>query len=340
MRRTIFATLAVAGAVVVTATPAGAWDYPGHRVVGMIADIVLQRDHPVAYQRVSELLEQKFGPVVDKRTLGEVAVFPDCAKNEPQYCGRKASTEEVEYVLRNVVHKSFHFVNNPVQQKTYVAGTVGTVETDVVQMIDHTVIQLRGKTPYRKQDVKLTNTEALWLLAHLVGDIHQPLHIGQRYYDATCETPIDPSASTSAEAISTFGGNFIYLSNLPNTNLHYYWDGVAIANVMKEEGVTDEAAFAQKLAAAPPTNWETPGPLASWPESWVAEAIKYATEAHDKLTIKKKDLEPRQFPRPSVRCTWTTEVDAQYETWAKGVAREQLHKAGYRLAATLKAIFE
>ena len=90
--------------VVTLPTPASAWDYPGHRIVGAIADAVLQRDHPTAYARVSELLDQKFGAVLDKRTLSEVAVFPDCAKNEKEYCGRAPSPEEVDYVLRNVVH--------------------------------------------------------------------------------------------------------------------------------------------------------------------------------------------------------------------------------------------
>jgi hypothetical protein len=344
MRKTVFAAVLMAASMAAP-VPALAWDYPGHRIVGMIADIVLQRDYPAAHKRVSELLEQKFGTVIDKRDLGEVAVFPDCAKNELEYCGRKPSTEEIDYVLRNVVHKSFHFTNSPVQQKTYRAGGVGTLETDIVQMIDHTVTQLRGKEPYYKQDVKLTNTEAVWLLAHLLGDIHQPLHVGQRYYDSTCENVIDPNASATVEAISTFGGNFIRLTNGPIKNLHLYWDSVAVRNAMQEDGFTagvavDEERFAKKLADATPQGWQTPGPLESWPESWVAEGINLATDAHDKLSIKKSSLHTRQFPRPLVSCNWATTLDPQYENWAKGVARVQLHKAGYRLAATLKAIFD
>jgi hypothetical protein len=38
------------------AAPAGAWDFPGHRIVGAIADLVLLQHYPTAQQRVSELL--------------------------------------------------------------------------------------------------------------------------------------------------------------------------------------------------------------------------------------------------------------------------------------------
>jgi S1/P1 nuclease len=344
MRTIISATVFAAGVALVPVS-AAAWDYPGHRVVGMIADIVLQRDYPAAHSRVSELLDQKFGTVVDKRDLGEVAVFPDCAKNEAEYCGRKPSTEEIDYVLRNIVHKSFHFTNSPLQQKTYRAGGVGTLETDIVQMIDHTVTQLRGKQPYYKQDVKLNNTEAVWLLAHLVGDIHQPLHVGQIYYDSTCDNVIDPNASKTVEAISTFGGNLIKLPSGPIKNLHLYWDSIAVKKAMADDGFTagitaGEEGFAKKLANVTPQGWQTPGPVESWPESWVAEAMPLATDAHEKLTIKKSSQHTPQFPRPSVSCNWETTLNPEYETWAKGVARDRLHKAGYRLAATLKAIFD
>ena len=49
--------------------PAGAWDYSGHRIVGDIADIVLQRDHPDVHARVLAMLERRDGTAVEKRTL-------------------------------------------------------------------------------------------------------------------------------------------------------------------------------------------------------------------------------------------------------------------------------
>jgi hypothetical protein len=151
--------------------PATAWDYPGHRIVGAIADVVLTRDYPQTRDKVAALLTVKGSDGKDvARSLREVAVFADCAKNEPTYCKREATREEIDYVLRNLLHKSFHFTNSPLAQKTYLAGGVGTGETDVVQMIGYAIAKLQDKHP-RKHDVDLTKTEALWLLAHLIGDI-------------------------------------------------------------------------------------------------------------------------------------------------------------------------
>ena len=47
--------LAVLAALAVPA-PALAWDYPGHRMVGAIADLVLQKHDPEVYKKVQALL--------------------------------------------------------------------------------------------------------------------------------------------------------------------------------------------------------------------------------------------------------------------------------------------
>src|SRR4051794_33809041 len=61
--------------------PAFAWDYPGHRIVGAIADLVLQEHHPEVYREVQDRLAIKDASGNEvRRTLSQVAVFPDCAK--------------------------------------------------------------------------------------------------------------------------------------------------------------------------------------------------------------------------------------------------------------------
>jgi hypothetical protein len=77
MRSTIGAACFVVGTMI--AAPAWAWDFPGHRIVGAIADLILQQHDPTAHQRVSELLEKQNGGTIELRSLSQVAVFPDCA---------------------------------------------------------------------------------------------------------------------------------------------------------------------------------------------------------------------------------------------------------------------
>jgi len=354
MRNTMRAAFLAALAAIACPSSVGAWDYPGHRIVGAIADLVLQQHHPDAYKRVSDLLERKdsSGHVVEKRSLSQATVFPDCAKpgNLP-YCGRLPSEEEVQYARRNKDHSKFHYTDVPLQQRKYVAGSAGTDDIDVVQMIAYTVAQLRGNKPPAKKDVDLTDTEAVWLLAHLVGDIHQPLHVGAKYFDASCEKTVDPNVvgkppkfgigDTVAE---TRGGNLIALAapapTVPlATNLHYYWDGAAVVRAMQAAGyIGSEREFAKLLASAPPRGWETHGPPETRGVQWADEIMPLAIEAHERLQIRKATK-----PAPvsgALNCKWETTVNPSYDAWASQHVRTQLAKAGFRLAALLKAIFE
>jgi len=340
MRSAILMVL-LSAAAAASASPAAAWDYAGHRIVGQIADIVLQRDYPDAYARALALLEKKEGAAVEKRVLRDVAVFPDCAKDEPTFCGRRASPEEIEYVLRNNEHKTFHYTNSPFQQRAYLAGGVGTGETDVVQMINHVFEQLQGKRPYFKFCVKLEGAEPLWLLAHLVGDVHQPLHVGQAYFDTTCTRKNNPNASKAIEAVTTLGGNTVKLTGNEAPSLHIYWDSNTVAKAMQNEGL-DEQAFARKMAEAPPADWQSTGAPETWAEQWIAQTMPLTDEAYQ-IKIEHdptKDTKPLPFPTATIACGLKTTITPEYEAQSAKRAREQLHKAGYRLAAIVAAVFK
>jgi hypothetical protein len=352
MRGRVRAACLVAWAASTVPAPAAAWDFPGHRIVGAIADLVLQQHQPATQQRVSELLEKNDGGVVQKRSLSEVAVFPDCAKkNNVPFCGRPPSEEEKAYAERNPQHDKFHFADVPLQQPGYAPKTAGTDDTDVVQMIGYAVAQLRGKTQPAKPGVNLTDTEAVWLIAHLVGDIHQPLHVGAKYFDKTCQTSVDPNVGGTPPTFGigntsamTMGGNLILLvapppAVPPASNLHLYWDSTAVVRAMQAAGSAhSEQDFAKLLAAAPPAGWETTGSPETWAAQWASEIMPLAVEAHQRLTVRKGSKPP---PFSSTGgCTWETTLDPSYEDWTKAQARRQLAMAGFRLAALFKVIFE
>ena len=89
----------------------------------------------------------------------------------------------------------------PIQQSQYRPGTAGTRENDVVQIIKQAVNILRNRAP-NDGPATLTKRQALWVLAHLVGDIHQPLHVGAIYFDRDCEEVVDPTWWAQASRIS------------------------------------------------------------------------------------------------------------------------------------------
>jgi len=338
MRKTVFATLLLAAAMAAP-MPALAWDYVGHRIVGAVADAVLKQHHSAAYRRVNDLLDKKDadGFVVLDRRLSQVAVYPDCAKDEEEFCGRKPTAEEIAYVLRNLGHEGYHYTNSPLEEDAYKKNGVGATDTDLIQMINYTVLQLKRKNPF-KFGVKLSNTEALWLLAHLVGDVHQPLHVGQPYYDKTCQNRVNPNGLAVGDWVTTRGANSIKFESTfpaitPAPSLHIYWDAITIARAMHAKGYAgDEAGFARMLAMAPPTNWKMDGEPETWVEKWYSEGIPLARLAAPPANIAGK-LNDRG------ECEWTMKLDPAYETWAQDIATQQLAKAGFRLAALLAAIF-
>ena len=354
MRNAIRALLICVAAL--SPLPAGAWDYPGHRIVGAIADLVLSSHDPDVYNKVMKLLATKDASGNDvKRTLSQVAVFPDCAKPDNElYCGRPPSEEEKGYVRRNPHNGAYHYTDIPLGQSSYVAYSPGTEEDDVVQMIKFAVKQLRAKSAGDKpkmRDVSLTDAEALWLLAHLVGDIHQPLHVGAMFFDKeTCTTAVDPNTVPGgmANVASTTGGNDIKLVALapapavpPADNLHFFWDGAAVAKAMQADGLAgSEQEFARLLASEAPANWQSAGDPDTWAEQWAADIMPLARDAHDpaRLTIALK--ERKVSPAGKVTCTWNTQIKPEYSGWGKDRAREQLRKAGFRLAALIEAIFK
>ena len=121
MQNAILAALLGAGTLVAMTASASAWDYPGHRVVGAIADFVLSSRHPKAYAKVKEILLTKDADGNKLvRTLSQVAVFPDCAKtNNVPFCGRTPSEEEKSYVAHNAHNGDYHYTDVPVQQSKY-----------------------------------------------------------------------------------------------------------------------------------------------------------------------------------------------------------------------------
>ena len=350
MKNTIRATLFVACAA--APIPAFAWDYPGHRIVGAIADEVLSANEPDLYRKIvgtqrsaGILTTHDSDGNILQRSLRDVAVYPDCAKsgNVP-YCGRVPSKEEVAYTARNPENSSYHFTDVPVQQTKYVAGTPGTEKTDAVQMINYIVAQLRGKKP-QLDGVKLTDTEAVWLLAHLVGDIHQPLHVGAAYYDKeTCTRQVDPNtvAGGLSGVAPTNGGNFIALvanapapAAPPADNFHLYWDSVVVNRAMQEAGLSGaEGDFARLLASDAPPNWQTAGDAETWAAQWASESIPTADDAYNR-----SDITITGKLNAAGKCEWKAKLEPTYQAWAQGVAHEQLRKGGFRLAALLKAIF-
>src|SRR5215470_1630053 len=262
--------------------PAWSWGGDGHRIVGAVADQVLA-SHPTAKAKVDALL--------GSRSLSEASVFADCAKGFT-YCHRKLSDEERAYVAKNPDHHAYHYTDIPIQQPRYNAGTAGTARDDVVQVIRYAVQTLLGTAP-TDGPADLQPEEAVWVLAHLVGDIHQPLHVGAIYYDHECENIVDPNVAGAGQpnfgiggsVLATTGSNDLMISE--TKSLHNYWDDSVVIGAMRLRHIKAKAfdEFAADIVAHPPVGWQTSGDLNDWSTAWASEIMPVANDAIEEVDI-------------------------------------------------------
>lgn len=141
--------------------------------------------------------------------------------------------------------------------------------------------------------------QAYRFLVHFVADVHQPLHVGRR---------------------ADRGGNFVRVvaAGGLRTNLHRYWDGLALA-----EHLRTPERHAQRLIAA-----ATPDALRRWrngaPLQWASES---------------KDYRPVVYGFPLVARGQRAVLDDTYRDKAIEIINLRLTMAGVRLAGVLDEVF-
>jgi hypothetical protein len=341
----------------------------GHEIVGGVADKLIANTPTAA----------KVHALTDGITLEKASVMADEIKSwdkngpeDPKAFPHYVNHPRIDSQLRDFWHANppthdqnsstpshhwFHYTDVPVFRVTkYSAGNCGRNKWDVVHMISYCVDVLKGEVP-EQNPRKITKPVALILLAHYVGDIHQPLHVGAEYFDQSGRA-VDPDKTKSA--LADEGGNTLALRlhNGPaeamahhSLKLHAFWDNESVmANlpsfataVSKEERREEVEGAKGKLidefVAKQPTNWRLPPniPLKNYAEAWADEILPIAREAHERLQISNvhSQVEQDRVVAAGVAREKDTPDHLGYADWSAKVVREELHKAGWRLADLL-----
>ncbi len=203
------------------------WGATGHRVIGLIAE-----------RHLSKRAKRTIESILKKETLAEVSNFMDFIKSDNTY--RHMSP--------------WHYATIPDAQTYAEARTPD--EGDVIQTIDRLVAELKSKN-FTDYDEAF----ALKCLVHLIGDIHQPLHIGNG---------------------KDRGGNDIKLEYFrENSNLHRVWDS----------GIIDKQGYSYTEYA----NWidqATSSQLQAWNSlnvlDWANESRDLRSQCYNTLNEDKK----------------------------------------------------
>jgi hypothetical protein len=329
------AALVAAGLGLLVAGPSFAWGPEGHQLVGQVADGLLNAH---ARAQVKQILGYD---------LKTAATWPDCVRSVERSadgtfhynshtpyqkpCDGFMAPAEVarmeDYVRRNWstcsyepghgCHESYHFADIAVQRGAYSRHYFGSNDHDVVSAIDAAVAVLQDRpapAPFSIKDKK----EALFLLAHFVGDMHQPLHVGAVYLSPT-GTLVDPDKpGTDKVNSATHGGNLIELGG---KNLHSEWDetpakwsdtlrSTVIANGGKVTHFTGQVDVEAAL--------------------WASETVATSKKAFDGLTF--SGASPGKWKA-------TAADPSGYDKKMSQIAQDQVAKGGARLAHMLNVIW-
>jgi hypothetical protein len=258
---------------------AWAWGNVGHRITGLIAESLLT---DTARRQVQQLLGEE--------SLSVATTYMD--------------TQRGALAKRWPQSARWHYDNQSVcQQQSYCRdGHCATHQIEVFRQL------LANRDAIRSERVL-----ALRLLVHLLGDIHQPLHMAD-----------NTDRGGNSVQVRLYAGGERY-------SLHEVFDSVLIKQLQGDMRIKDYATDLQHRYRASYASWQR-GTLTEW-----------ATQSH---TLAAKQLYGQL---PSFACNHlghyheqgkTITLPAEYVHTAKMYIPEQLAKAGARIAQVLNSTLQ
>lgn len=345
--------LALAGAFATVSTGALAWGNDGHRAVGAIADKLIKGSN--AEKQVAALL-------LPGESLEKVATWADCVKGS--WCGPQ-TPEMVDYVNANPKHSEYHYTDVPFQLDAYHDHGVGTFDDDIVQTLKSAIAVLQGKDTPQTNPHRFTKRQALLVVTHLAGDIHQPLHVGAGFVgkDGKFVVPQTHAEVDSLNVFDSRGGNSLLLDDAvltatsdklippappkegaapaspksPTKPFHSYWDTTVVDYAMRRSSTRTPEQFAQYAIDSKPAVSVNTGDVQGWPYQWANESLIVSKAAHKDVTVGAVSTQTSKGGESYK--VWALTVPENYPVPSSALAREQLIKGGYHLAALLRAIW-
>ena len=239
-------------------TKALAWGQTGHRVVAEIAQ-----------NHLSKKAQKAIHGLMGHESLVEASTWMDDIKSDDAYDHTHA----------------WHYVTIPDGQNYQTAEK--NEKGDAYEAIERMIQTLKNE----KADQQ-AQKEALRMLVHLVGDIHQPLHVGNG---------------------EDRGGNDVKIKWFyDRSNLHRIWDSEMIDS--------KQYAYSELALQTDHPHQEMPAEYRDTDKDrWIMEAMALRPQVY---AIGEKEYLSYEY---------------MYKNWA--TVKDQLHRAGLRLAAILNDIY-
>jgi hypothetical protein len=174
-----------------------------------------------------------------------------------------------------------------------------------------------------------TKPQALRLLVHFVGDIHQPLHCGTGFYDLSdLNHPVlitDPRLCIGKP--NDRGGNDLFFGPESSQELHALWDDGLVFAIRNSADYRPLADFLESIQS----EGSTTGDYHTWAEQWAIDSVEQARKAYRNIKLDSARIDGQ-------RLRITVQLPTAYLDDNRAVAAAQLAKAGMHLAQLLNSI--
>jgi hypothetical protein len=342
MKRSISVVLSV----FIFLAPAGsafAWGDDGHQTVGKIASLRIKRR---TAQKIAAILKPG-------ETLANISTWADTVKER---VGKTDPDPDTNAFLQDVAHneknREWHYDDLPLNCKDYQSCTGFTPDNDIVHMLNICIRTLQG---HPDPDHPLSERNALKLLVHFLGDIHQPLHVGCGFIDihgpnGNIMIVGDPLRIKAKNLPSDRGANDLVIDN-DRKNLHGFWDFTLVTSLMTSVGqeiTSDTLGTFLKQNVRPKASWSPHGPIDTWAAQWATDSLVLSRDQTYKgvqivgkrtIPVLSRGQPVMREGQPVLMTVFDITRPSNYEAVNREVVRQQLAKAGFRLARLLDAIY-
>jgi hypothetical protein len=298
------------------------WGEEGHRAIALTAIASLDSGAATAVRKILAA-----STVAEISDIPSAATWPDDIRIST-HPGKFVKTAGAKsFNARFPGNRVWHFVDFPLDAD-YSETSPFASTNDVVHILGHCILVLEG-TP-EPAWAKMKKEEALAWLIHLVGDLHQPLHVGVGFYNFIGNEAMlitDPN-SVQGKFTDT-GGNALHFGS---SNFHSFWDDAMVQHVS-----TKETTVVTLLSATLDSQgFQNSGDFRAWPPGWATDTIHQAKAAYAGISEPNNSVGQRDSSNPQVIIISFNTAD--YKDVYLDTVKRQLGKAAFDLRDLLNHI--
>jgi hypothetical protein len=302
-----------------------AWGREGHEKIADLAQTMLSNN---VLTKVQSIL----GPT----SLSSVALWADQTRQLMKDANNpgplKGNAEAEKFIADHPDNDKWHFVNLPLKVSKYTYNGRFATSNDIVHTLTNCIAVLEGKSHF------MTTTQALRYIIHLVGDLHQPLHVGCGYYadngNGTAKLLKTSSTIFNIKAHDAGGNLLLWLSGHFTNKMHAYWDDHMVSQVDTNQGHPLMTSILTNTIAAHVKTWTSKDDLHRWPALWAKQSANEANGAYDGVILRTATFRTDS----TLRDIWIDPLDTNHDNNQRDRVTRQLARAAFHLAELLNSI--